>query len=138
MKQIKNLATFGLTSKGFLTAFSTLDTQFSIKRLYYIYGVKAELERGYHAHKDLKQFAFCPYGDISIILDNGKERSINRLDKPNYGLIIDKGIWHEMIWNKENSVLCVAASDYYKENDYIRDYDEFLKLVREGYWDESE
>ena len=56
------------------------------------------------------------------------------LDSPEKGLLVGKGIWHEMYWLKENSVLCVAASDYYNEKDYIRDYDEFLKLVKEGYW----
>ncbi len=54
------------------------------------------------------------------------------LDDPSKGLVIGPGLWREMIWHKENSVLCVAASEYYDEKDYIRDYNTFIQYVREG------
>lgn len=130
--------THGQSSIGYLAFFEDSDIGFSIKRIYYIYGAPKDTKRGFHAHKELQQIAWCPYGDITFILDDGFSRQEIRLDKPSEGLLIQKGIWHEMIWNKENSVLCVAASEYYDENDYIRDYDEFIRLVKEGYWNEPE
>lgn len=113
------------------------DVPFKIKRIYYTYNVPLEGVRGGHAHKNLQQLIFCPYGAIKVILDNGFSKSELLLDKPDKGLIIDYGIWRDLIWEKENSVLCVAASNYYNEDDYIRNYDEFLKLVKGGYWNEN-
>lgn len=90
-----------------------------------------------HAHKKLQQILWCPYGEIKIILDTGKAKNYYLLDSPEKGLFIENGIWREMIWEKEGSVLCVAASDYYKEDDYIRDYNKFLRYVEEGYWEDE-
>ena len=111
------------------------DIPFKIKRVYYVYDVPRETVRGYHAHKELDQVLWCPYGSIEIMLDNGKEKRNFVLNKPNQALIVNKGYWHEMTWKKEGSILCVAASDYYEEADYIRNYDEFLRFVQEGYWE---
>ena len=71
-----------------------------------------------------------PYGSILIRLDDGHEKSEVLLDDPAKGLIVEHNIWREMIWQQENSVLCVAADSYYEAADYIRDYDEFLKTVQ--------
>jgi len=134
-----NVITTGNNSLGFLSFFEgNKHIPFEIKRIYYIHGVPKGTIRGNHAHKNLQQFLWCPYGSLLISLDDGHSKQKIRLDKPSEGLLIQKGIWREMIWNKENSVLCVAASDYYDESDYIRDYDEFLKLVKEGFWDEPD
>lgn len=130
--------TRGQSSIGYLAFFEDSDIGFSIKRIYYTYEVPLGTRRGFHAHKELQQIAWCPYGDITFIIDDGHSKKEVRLNNPSEGLLIQQGIWHEMIWNKENSVLCVAASDYYDENDYIRDYDEFIRLVKEGYWNEPE
>lgn len=105
------------------------DIPFSIKRIYYIHGVPENTERGAHAHKELKQLLFCPYGSVKILLDNGKEKSEVILDDPSKGLIITPCVWRDMVWLVENSVLCVAASDYYNEDDYIRDYSEFITWI---------
>lgn len=137
MNKIIKLPKIGEPSIGHLSFFQSSDIGFDIKRIYYIYGAPEDTKRGFHAHKELQQIAWCPYGDITFILDDGFSRQEIRLDKPSEGLLIQKGVWREMIWNKENSVLCVAASDYYDENDYIRNYDDFLRLVKEGFWDES-
>ena len=71
------------------------------------------------------------------MLDNGKEKASYLLDSPEKILLILKGYWREMKWRKEGSVLCVAASDYYNESDYIRNYDDFIKMVKEGFWNEN-
>lgn len=132
---ILTLKTNGDNSIGFLSFFeANKDIPFEIKRIYYTYNVPIGTKRGMHAHKELNQFLWCPYGVIKVVLDNGCEKKEFLLDSPEKGLLVGKGIWREMYWLEENSVLCVAASDYYNEKDYIRDYDEFLKLVKEGYW----
>ncbi len=113
---------------------SNKDIPFDIKRIYYIYEVPLGTKRGMHAHKDLKQVLWCPYGEIDIVLDNGIEKKKYTLNEPNKLILVGSGVWRDMYWKKEGAVLCVAASDYYDESDYIRDYDEFIKLVKEGYW----
>ncbi|MDK2907088.1 hypothetical protein X928_05370 [Petrotoga miotherma DSM 10691] len=120
---------------GFLSFFeSNQNIPFEIKRIYYTYYVPVGTKRGGHAHRELNQLLWCPYGKINVILDDGKGKKEFLLNSPEKGLLVGKGIWHDMYWIKENSVLCVAASDYYDESDYIRDYNNFLKLVKEGYW----
>jgi len=106
----------------------------SVQRIYYIYGVNKGLKRGMHAHKELEQIAFCPYGTIRFRLDDGNSTEEIILNEPNKGLYIGKGIWREMVWEEDNSVLVVAASMLYDENDYIRDYGTFLSMVKSGYW----
>ena len=107
---------------------------FSIKRIYYIYDVPINTERGMHAHKKLQQVVWCPYGEIEITIDNGKDKTVYILNSPEKALLVLKGYWHYMRWIKESSVLCVAASDYYDEDDYIRDYEDYLNFIKEGYW----
>ena len=74
---------------------------------------------------------WCPYGSILIRLDDGHEKSEVLLNDPAKGLIVEHNMWREMIWQQENSVLCVAADSYYEAEDYIRDYDEFIRWVEE-------
>ena len=110
------------------------DIPFAFKRVYYTYGVKEGIIRGHHAHKALEQLLVCVYGAIEIMCDDGKKKEYTVLDDPAKGLYVGKGIWHVMRWLKDDSVLLVLASEYYDESDYIRDYDEFIRLVKEGYW----
>lgn len=131
--QILPIKTIDSGYAGKLSFFEgTRDVPFNIRRIYYIHGVPADSIRGGHAHKALRQILFCPYGRIEIILDNGTEKTSVMLDDPAKGLLIGPGLWRDMIWQQENSVLCVAASEYYDENDYIRDYDAFLDYVKAG------
>ena len=112
---------------------SERDFPFPIKRVYFTHGEKIGAHRGFHAHKTLKQVLFCPHGRINIILDDGNERAEVMLDCPAKGLFLENSlIWREIIWLKDKSVLCVLASDYYDESDYIRDYDEFLAYLSDG------
>ena len=108
------------------------DIPFAIKRIYCIYKAEEHQQRGLHAHKKNWQLLFCPYGSIDIILTDGKEQEIVTLDRPSKGLILHPGLWREMIWNQDDSVLCVAASEYYDSEEYIRDYDEYLKYMAEN------
>lgn len=139
MNKLIDLKRIGDFNIGNLSYFeSNKDIPFSIKRIYYTYDVPAGTKRGMHAHKKLQQILWCPYGEIEVILDNGKEKTSYLLDSPERALLVLKGYWRDMYWKKEGSVLCVAASDYYNEEDYIRYYDEFLKYVEEGYWDDED
>lgn len=132
---LRNIRTKGDAEQGFLSFFEARkDTPFPIKRIYYIYDVPVHTQRGMHAHKALQQMIWCPYGEVEITLDDGKEKTRYVLDKPDKALLVLDGYWREMVWKKEGSVLCVAASDYYDEADYIRNYSEFLDYVEEGYW----
>ena len=107
------------------------DVPFPIRRVYWITETEANLHRGFHAHKLNCQLLFCPYGAIDIILDDGKEKRTVRLDEPGKGLLLMPGLWREMVWKKSGSVLCVLASEYYDEKEYIRNYDEFIAYDRE-------
>ncbi len=107
------------------------DIPFSVKRVYYIYDTKDGVRRGFHAHKKLEQILICVHGSCKIHLDNGTETEEVLLDKPYEGLYISNNMWREMYDFSEGTVLLVLASELYTEADYIRNYDEFLKFVRE-------
>lgn len=111
---------------------SQRDIPFSIKRIYCIFETEKGMHRGFHAHKENVQLLYCPYGSIDIVIDDGNEKSIVCLNSPSKGLILYPGVWREMIWNKTGSILFVAASEYYNPNEYIRDYDEFKKFIKEN------
>ena len=105
------------------------DIPFEIKRVYYMYDTGKGVTRGQHAHKSLEQILICIHGSCKLMLDNGKEKKIVQLEKPYEGLYISNNIWREMYDFSSDAVLMVLASDVYKEEDYIRNYDEFLKFV---------
>lgn len=107
-----------------------INIPFTTKRVYYMYETKEGVRRGYHAHKKLQQILVCVRGRCKIHLDNGSECEEVVLDKPYEGLYISNDTWREMYDFSEDAVLMVLASELYDENDYIRDYDEFLKYVR--------
>ena len=75
---------------------------------------------------------FCPYGKIQLILENNWGREEIELSDPSIGVVIEEPTWREMLWMQRDSVLCVAASDYYDVDDYIRNYDEFKKDYLNG------
>lgn len=105
------------------------DIPFEIKRVYYMYDTGKGVTRGQHAHKSLEQILICIHGSCKLMLDNGKEKKIVSLEKPYEGLYISNNIWREIYDFSSDAVLMVLASDVYKEEDYIRNYDEFLKFV---------
>ncbi|TLT05299.1 sugar 3,4-ketoisomerase [Aliarcobacter cibarius] len=106
------------------------NANFDIKRVYYIFDTKEGVERGFHAHINLKQICIAVKGSCTFVLDNGKTRKEIKLDNPNQGLLIEGLIWREMKNFSSDCVLVVLASEHYDESDYIRDYDKFLKVVK--------
>ena len=122
---IKTIPTVGAGELSFFEA--THDVPFEFKRMYYISKVPEGTRRGFHAHKKLKQLIFCPYGRIQLVLENKYGREEIELSDPSIGVVIEEPTWREMLWLQKDSVLCVAASDFYEVEDYIRDYDEFVK-----------
>lgn len=124
--RIITIRTISTEKEGSLSFFEEQDILFDMRRFYYIYGASKDVKRGGHAHKELKQLLFCPYGKIKIELDDGKEKCVEILDDASKGILLEPGIWRDMYWLEDNSVLCVAVSEKYDENDYIRNYSEFL------------
>lgn len=116
--------------RGMLVALEEFkDIPFEIKRVYYLYDTKEGVRRGFHAHKSLEQILICIHGNCKILLDNGYEKKKILLEKPYEGLYIPNDTWREMYDFSPDAVLLVLASDFYREEDYIRDYDEFLRSV---------
>lgn len=117
--------------RGSLVALEAKKTvPFDIQRVYYIFGTKANVARGFHAHHNLKQVAICVTGRCRMVLDDGKTREEIWLDSPTKGLLIGDLIWREMHDFSEDCVLLVLANEHYDETDYIRDYDDFLKVAQ--------
>lgn len=112
---------------------SNKNVPFKVKRIYYILDAKPDVPRGFHAHKELMQLAFCIKGSCNMIMDNGIEKQQVRIDKSNIGLMIPPMVWHEMHDFSEDCVMLVLASAQYDEADYIRDYDEFMNEVNKPF-----
>jgi hypothetical protein len=112
--------------RGNLSVIENDTVPFDIKRVYYLYDVPSGAERGGHAHKDLQQFLVALSGSFDVVLNDGKEKQIITLNKPYEGLLINSGIWRELENFSSGSVCLVIASEVYIEEDYIRDFDEFL------------
>ena len=105
---------------------------FEIKRVYYLYDIPMNSERGGHAHYQLEQYVIAASGSFSFILDDGSSKREIFLNHPNKALHIKQGIWREMKNFSSGSICLVLASINYEESDYIRDYDEFLKFRNNG------
>lgn len=128
--RIVHINTVPTVEAGELSFFEAkIDVPFDIKRIYYISKVPEGVKRGFHAHKKLKQLLFCPYGKIQLILENRHGREEIELSDPSVGVVIEETTWREMLWLENNSVLCIAASEYYDIDDYIRDYKDFQNYI---------
>jgi dTDP-4-dehydrorhamnose 3,5-epimerase-like enzyme len=101
---------------------------FDIKRVYYLYDVPAGAERGGHAHKKLQQFLVALAGSFDVVLNDGKNEKTIILNKPFEGLLITNGIWRELKNFSSGAVCLVVASDVFEEEDYIREFEEFLSI----------
>ena len=102
---------------------------FDIKRVYYIFDTLPDQERGKHAHKNLEQLIIAIDGACQFVLDDGKNRETVWLNRPDVGLYIGKNIWREMRHFSYGCKLMVLASDYYNEDEYIRDYSVFKETI---------
>ncbi len=105
---------------------------FEIKRVYFLYNVPAESERGGHAHRELQQVLFALSGSFRIKIDNGFEKSEYWLNNPRRGLLINRLNWREIDSFSQGAVCMVIASQHYDESDYFREYDDFINAVRNG------
>lgn len=101
---------------------------FEIKRTYWLYDVPGGESRGGHAYKDTEEFVIALSGSFDVLLDDGKEKRFFHLNRSYYGLYIPKGLWREMDNFSTNSLALEFASTKYNPEDYIRDYNDFLKL----------
>lgn len=107
------------------------DIPFAIARVYYIFGTKGGVERGFHAHKALKQVAVAVRGSCIMKLDNGREKQDVLMNDPTKSVYIAPMVWHEMREFSEDCVLLVFADQAYDESDYIRNYQHFLDAVQQ-------
>ncbi len=106
------------------------DIPFEIKRVYWIFDTLPDLDRGFHAHKNMEQIIVAMDGACQFVLDDGKKRETVWLNRPDKGLYIGKNMWREMKHFSYGCKLMVLASDYYDEKEYIRNYQEFLDEVK--------
>lgn len=109
---------------------NNLDIPFEVKRIYYLYDIPNNETRGGHAHKELYQLIIGASGSFNINLNDGVNDKTIFLNRPDCGLLIVPGIWRDLSDFSSGSVCLVFASEMYSENDYIRDYDEFLTLKK--------
>ena len=106
---------------------------FDIKRVYYLYDVPSGATRGGHAHKQLQQLVIALSGSFDVILDDGYHKRKVFLNRPHYGLYIPSKVWRELENFSSNSVALALVSEFYDESDYIREYDDFKKMVENGW-----
>lgn len=114
--------------RGNLSVIEGATIPFVSKRVYYLYDVPGGSKRGGHAHKEQKEFLIALSGSFDVVVKDGNSEKIITLNKPNYGLLIEKEIWRELENFSSGSVCLVLASDEFDEADYIRDYSEFELL----------
>ncbi|MCF0179502.1 MAG: WxcM-like domain-containing protein [Bacteroidales bacterium] len=103
---------------------------FDIKRAYWTYDVPAGEWRGGHAHKKLKQLILAVAGCFTLTLDDGKEKKEYLLKHPYKAVLVEEGIWRELHDFSAGAICLVLASEEFDEDDYIRDYNEFLQYIK--------
>lgn len=108
-----------------------MDIPFDIKRVFYIYGSDDTVVRGQHANKETEFLLVNVGGKSKVRVDNGTESVVIELDRPGMGLYLSPMLWKDMYDFSPDSILLVLASRHYDGNEYIRDYDEYIKLMKE-------
>lgn len=120
-----------LVEDGYITVVEeSTGLPFAIKRVYTIFCDNFDVVRGRHAHYKLNQIIVCVSGSCKIKLDNGTILEEYNLDSPTNGLIVKDMIWREITNFSKNCIIVVLASEAYDENDYIRNYEEFLRITK--------
>ena len=120
-----------LDARGNLSVIEELkEIPFKIERTYWIYDVPGGESRGGHAYKENEEFLVALSGSFDVVLDDGNERKTFLLNRSYYGLYVPRGVWREMENFSTNSLALILASTKYDENDYIRNYEEFLESLR--------
>lgn len=103
---------------------------FDVRRVFYLYDIPGGKDRGAHAHKECHQFLIAASGSFEVVLDDGLNKRTVTLNRPYYGLHIPPGIWAAEQGFSSGSICLVLASHCYDENDYLRDYNEFLSYIK--------
>lgn len=115
--------------KGTISVVQNGDTvPFNVKRVYYLYDVPGGESRGSHAHRELSQLIVAASGSFRVTLDDGDVKRSFVLNRPYQGLYVAPGIWRDLDDFSSGAVCMVLASDVYRAEDYIRDYDEFQEF----------
>ena len=119
--------------KGNITVVENYDTiPFEVKRTYYLYDIPGGESRGGHAHKELSQLIVSASGSFTVALDDGNVKRVFVLNRPYQGLYVVPGIWRTLDDFSSGAVCLVLASHEYDEQDYIRDYNEFIIYKENG------
>ena len=115
--------------KGNLTVVENgVTLPFDVKRVYYLYDVPGGESRGSHAHRELEQLIVAASGSFTVTLDDGVSKRSFFLNRPYQGLLVKPGLWRDLDDFSSGAVCMVLASEVYRAEDYIRDYQEFLEL----------
>ena len=101
---------------------------FDVRRIYYLYDIPGGEDRGGHAHKALCQLIVAASGSFNVGLDDGQNKKIVTLNRPDYGLMVVPGIWRELFEFSSGAICLVLASQKYDQEDYIRSYDQFTNF----------
>ena len=125
-----SLKTF-IEPDGNLVPIENSDIPFNIKRMFYVFGVKDQNDRGRHSHHTTKQVLICLQGSVRVNCDDGRNRKQWILDDPTQALYIPEMIWDEQIYTSEDSILLVLANTKYNIKDYIEDYENFKEIKYE-------
>lgn len=104
---------------------------FAIKRVYFIAGMESGAVRGDHAHRTLMQAIFAAHGSFTLCIDDGAEKQEIKMDNPAQGILLAPHLWTTMRDFSPDCVILVFADDWYDTNEYIRDYEEFLRLTKD-------
>ena len=107
---------------------SNHDVPFHIKRVFYVYGVKNQDDRGKHAHHKTKQVLICVHGKVEVLVNDGNKHQKYLLESPQQALYIPEMIWDEQAYLTEDTVLLVLSNMKYIPEDYIHDFEEFKKI----------
>jgi WxcM-like, C-terminal len=111
---------------------NNINIPFEIKRVFYIYDIPSGEDRGAHAHKECHQFLIAASGSFEIEMDDGINKRTIILNRPHFGLYIPPGIWAAEKEFSSSSVCLVLTSQKFNENDYLRDYQQFIKYRNES------
>lgn len=104
---------------------------FDVKRVYYLYDIPGGEDRGGHAHKELRQLIVAASGSFNVLLDDGLNKKIVTLNRPDYGLLVVPGIWRELMEFSSGAICLVLASEIYEESDYFRGYGTFINYINQ-------
>ena len=116
-------------ANGNLTAVNNgMELPFELRRTFYIYDVPGGAERGGHSHYTCQEFMIAISGSFDVTVDDGNDKYTFTLNRPNQGLLVVPGIWRTLQNFSSGSVCLALASHHFDENDYVRDYNNFLKL----------